>query len=312
MSPISEMEIFAQVVASGGMSAAARELGLSPAVISKKLSKLEARLGTLLLQRTTRQIALTEAGKGYYERVVAILASIEEAEAFVSRTSSAVRGRLRVSAPTSFGRMHIAPHLPTFLRRYPEVSLQLDLSDTFVDIVGQGYDVAIRIGQLEDSSMVAKRLAPIHRVLCAAPSYLATHGPVRSLADLQSRHTCLAADQQDLWRLEGPEGEQSIRVKGPLTTNSSEVVREAVLAGIGVALRSTWDVGEELRTGLLVPILPEYRASRRIALQAVYPSRAFMPAKLRAFIDFLSTTYGPSPYWDRDLEQIDNPPTKGA
>ncbi|MDX5592936.1 LysR family transcriptional regulator [Pseudovibrio sp. SPO723] len=306
MSTISEMEIFTQVVASGGMSAAARELGLSPAVVSKKLSKLEQRLGTRLLQRTTRQIALTEAGQGYYERVLEILASIDEAEAYVSRRSSAVQGLLRVSAPTSFGRMHIAPHLNQFLLNHPEVTLQLDLSDTFVDIVGEGYDVAIRIGHLEDSSLVARRLAPIHRILCAAPGYLERHGPVYSLEDLLENHVCLAATQQELWRLEGPEGDVTVHSRGPLRTNSSEVVREAVLAGVGVALRSTWDVGEELRQGKLVTILPVYRASRHIALQAVYPSRHFVPAKLRAFVEFLATLYSPRPYWDADLPEIGN------
>lgn len=300
MSDYTDMEIFARVVTSGGMSAAGREMGLSPAVISKRLRRLETRLGTRLLQRTTRQIALTEAGQGYYERVVAILASIEEAEAFVNRRSAMARGTLKVSAPTSFGRLHIAPHLGRFLDSYPDLGINLQLSDEFVDVVGEGYDLAIRIADLADSSLVARRLAPIHRVLCAAPSYLERHGEPQHLSDLD-RHHLLAAASQDPWKLEGPEGPIAVRVHGNLVTNSSEVVREAVLAGMGIALRSTWDVGPELSSGRLRVVLPEYRASSRIGLYAVYPSRRFLPAKVRVFIDFLAELYGPQPYWDRGL-----------
>lgn len=298
-----DMEIFARVVTSGSMSQAGRDMGLSPAVVSKRLRRLEERLGTRLLQRTTRQISLTEAGQGFYERVVAILASIEEAEGFVARRSHLARGVLKISAPTSFGRMHIAPHLGTFLAANPDLAVDLELSDDFVDIVGGGFDLAVRIAELTDSSLVARRLAPIHRVLCAAPAYLERHGEPKSIAEL-ARHACLAAANQDPWRLEGPDGPVSVRASGPVRTNSSEVVREAVLAGIGIAFRSTWDVGAELRTGSLRLVLPQYRSSRHVAVHAVYPSRRFLPAKVRVFIDFLANAYGPAPYWDAGLEAI--------
>ena len=296
------MEIFARVVGAGSMSAAGREMGLSPAVVSKRLRRLEDRLGTRLLQRTTRQLALTEAGQGYYERVVAILASVEEAEAFVSRRSAVARGTLKVSAPTSFGRMHIAPHLSAFLTAHPELACNLDLTDELVDIVGEGYDLAIRIAELEDSSLVARRLAPVHRVLCAAPSYLERAGVPRSISDLETNHVCLSTTQQETWRLEGPDGAELVRTGGPIRTNSSEVVREAVLSGLGIALRSTWDVGPELRAGKLALVLPDYRASKDVGLFAVYPSRRFLPAKVRVLIDFLADLYGPSPYWDEGLD----------
>ncbi len=165
MDRLNELDIFARVVATGSMSAAGREMGLSPPVVSKRIKRLEARLGARLLQRTTRQIALTETGRGFYERVVAILANVDEAEAWVSRRSAVARGLLRVSAPTSFGRMHIAPHMRQFLARYPDITLELSLSDEFVDVIGEGYDVAIRIADLADTSLVAKRLAPNHRIL---------------------------------------------------------------------------------------------------------------------------------------------------
>lgn len=303
MSAFMDMEIFSRVVTSGSMSQAGRDMGLSPAVVSKRLRRLEERLGTRLLQRTTRQISLTEAGQGFYERVVAILASIDEAESFVARRSHLARGVLKISAPTSFGRMHIAPHLGAFLAANPDLSIDLELSDEFVDIVGGGFDLAVRIAELTDSSLVARRLAPIHRVLCATPGYLDRHGEPQSIADL-ARHACLAAANQDPWKLEGPDGQVSVRASGPVKTNSSEVVREAALAGVGIAFRSTWDVGAELRSGRLKIVLPQYRSSRHVAVHAVYPSRRFLPAKVRVFIDFLAQVYAPAPYWDEGLAAI--------
>ncbi|WP_321499304.1 LysR family transcriptional regulator [Breoghania sp.] len=302
MNDFADMEIFARVVTAGSMSAAGREMGLSPAVVSKRLRRLEDRLGTRLLQRTTRQIALTEAGQGYFERVTAILTQVEEAESFVTRRSGIAKGRLKVAAPTSFGRKHIAPHLLPFLDANPDLSVDLELSDNFVDIVGEGYDLAIRIAELSDSSLVAKRLARIHRVLCASPTYLERHGTPRTIADLAG-HTCLAAANQDPWRLDGPDGPVIVRAHGRLATNSNEVVLQAVRAGVGVALRSTWDVGADLREGRLQVVLPEYRASRHVAIYAVYPSRRFLPAKVRVFIDYLAALYGPEPYWDEGLDE---------
>ncbi|WP_407048312.1 LysR family transcriptional regulator [Methyloraptor flagellatus] len=303
MSEFVDMEIFARVVGAGSMSAAGREMGLSPAVVSKRLRRLEDRLGTRLLQRTTRQISLTEAGQGFYERVVAILASIDEAEAFVSRRSALAHGTLKISAPTSFGRLHIAPHLGPFLKQNPDLAVHLDLDDAFVDIVGNGFDLAIRIAELSDSSLVARRLAPIHRVLCATPEYIAERGVPRTVDDLAG-HVCLAAAPQDHWRLEGPAGAVAFRPVGPIHTNSSEVVREALLSGLGIALRSTWDIGPELAAGRLVVVMPGYRASRHVAVHAVYPTRRFLPAKVRVFIDYLAQLYGPQPYWDRGLDHL--------
>jgi len=299
--PISDLEIFARVVTAGNMSAAGREMGLSPAVVSKRISHLEQRLGARLFQRTTRQLTLTEAGQGFYDRVVNILAGIEEAEAYVTRRNTVPRGTLKVTAPTAFGRMHIAPYLCEFLSEFPDIVIDLDLSDSFVDIVGSGFDVAIRVAELEDSSLVARKLAPNNRVICAAPSYLEKHGVPETLADL-AKHNCLAPSAQDVWRLQGPEGPTTIRVNGNIRTNSTEVVREAVLTGLGIALRSTWDVGPELKSGRLKIVLPEYQESPRVAVYAVYPCRQYVPAKLRVFVDFLAAKYGPEPYWNKGLE----------
>lgn len=300
MDRFGDLDVFAHVVTARGMSAAGRQLNLSPAVISKRIRRLEERLGVRLLQRTTRQLSLTEAGQGFYERVVSILSSIEDAEAWVASGAGQARGTLRVSAPTSFGRLHIAPHLKPFLDAHPLVIVELVLSDAFLDIVGEGFDLAIRIADLRDSSLVAKRLAPNHRVLCATPGYLAAAGVPSNIEDL-SRHT-LIAHNADHWRLDGPEGPVSVRVNGPLRTNSSEVVREALLAGLGIALRSTWDVGPELKSGALRRVLPAYSVGNRVAVHAVYPSRRHMEQKVRAFVDYLGELYGQTPYWDAGLE----------
>ena len=302
MTPTSDLEIFARVVTAGNMSAAGREMGLSPAVVSKRISHLERRLGARLFQRTTRQLTLTDTGRGFYERIVTVLAGIEEAEAFVSRRNTSPQGRLRISAPTSFARMHIAPHLGSFLATYSDLKIELNLTDDFVDIVGEGYDLAIRIGELADSSLVARKLAPSRRVICAAPSYLKVHGIPSTLDDLL-RHRCLSAGNQEIWRLEGPEGPVQLRVDSAIATNSSEVVSACVRTGLGIAMRSTWDIGPELESGALQIVLPSYHESSRVAVYAIYPSRRYMAAKLQVFIDFLIQLYGPrEPYWDQGLD----------
>lgn len=298
MSQLGDLEIFARVVTAGSMSGAARALGLAPAVVSKSIKRLEERLGTRLLQRTTRQISLTEAGQGFYARVLAILAGVEEAEAFVLGRGAKMQGVLKVSAPASFGRMHIAPHLKRFMDRFPDLGINLVLTDEFNDIIAGGFDLAIRIGEPNDSSLVARRIAPVKRVLCASPDYIAAHGSPKSISDLR-HHICIRPHNSDTWRLVGPEGPIVHRLEGKLVTNSSEVIREAVLSGMGIALRSTWDVGPELKSGALVKVLPDIEGSRNVTLSAVYPSRQFLPAKVRAFIDFLTDLYGPVPYWER-------------
>lgn len=298
MTNLGDLDVFSRVIALGSMSLAAREMGLSPAVVSKRIKRLEERLGTRLLQRTTRQISLTEAGQGYYERVIGVLAGLEEAEAFAAGRASQVTGSLKISAPTSFGRMHIAPHLKPFMQAHPQLSLQLMLSDEFTDIVGGGYDMAIRINDPTDSSLVAKKLATVRRVLCASPDYLTEHGTPHTLDDLKHHH-CVPAHNNESWRLVGPQGPINYRPDGMLITNSSEVIREAVLAGLGIGLRSTWDVGAELKSGRLIQVLPAYEGSRHLSLSAVYPSRQFLPAKIRLFIDYLTALYGPVPYWER-------------
>ena len=304
MTAISDLDIFARVARTGNMSAAGREIGLSPAVVSKRISLLEEQLGARLFQRTTRQLTLTETGEGYFKRVVDILALVEEAEDFVSRRNTNPRGVLKVTAPTSFSRMHVTPYLPDFLERYPQIELDVHLTDNFVDIIRDGFDVAIRIGELRDSSLVARKLANETRVICAAPSYVERMGAPKSLADLEN-HNCLAAGAQDVWRLESKSGQHQFRVKGNIRSSSAELVRDALVQGLGIALRATWDVGPELASGALQVVLPEYRGSSNVAIYAVYPCREFMPAKVNALIEYLAERYGHDPYWEKGFSLRD-------
>ncbi|MGE0765917.1 MAG: LysR family transcriptional regulator [Hyphomicrobiaceae bacterium] len=303
MTAITDLEIFARVARTGNMSAAGREMGLSPAVVSKRVSLLEEKLNVRLFQRTTRQLTLTETGEGYFRRVVDILNLIEEAENFVNRRNTTPRGLLKVAAPTSFSRLHIAPFLPDFLAKFPEIELEFHLTDNFVDIIREGFDLAIRIGELQDSSLVQRKLAADTRVICASPRYVekAEHGALTELADLDF-HNCLSAGAQDYWRLEGPDGQHQLRVKGNIRSNSFEFMREALLSGLGLGLRSTWDVGPELKSGALQVVLPEYRGSSNVAIYAVYPCRDFMPEKMNVFIEYLADLYGPEPYWNEGLD----------
>ena len=303
MSNFSDLDVFVRVVATGSMSAAGRELGLSPAVVSKRLRRLEDRLGSRLLQRTTRQISLTDAGQGYYERAVAILASIEEAEAFVTGRSSTPEGTLKVTAPTMFGRMHIARHLGRFMASHDKLSVNIQLDDSQLDIVGEGFDLAVRIGELPDSSLVARKLAEVRYVLAATPSYVERRGMPESPADLKN-HSCVPSDIRDPWRLRGPNGEQAQhRPEGPLHTNSSEVVRESVMAGTGIGLRPLWEIGEALSDGVLTRILPDWEGESDVAIHAVYPSRRFLPTKVRLFIDFLAELYA-DPIWEPGEQRL--------
>jgi DNA-binding transcriptional LysR family regulator len=295
------LDIFARVARTGNMSAAGREIGLSPAVVSKRISQLEERLGARLFQRTTRQLMLTETGAGYFKRVVDILSLCEEAEDFVSRRNTKPRGLLKVTMPTAFGRLHIAPYIDSFLARYPEIELHVSSSDVIVDIIREGFDLAIRIGELEDSSLVARRLAPDTRVLCAAPAYIAKHGLPAKLANLEA-HNCLVADAVELWKLSGPEGEVQVRPYGTVRSDSGEVIRELVMSGVGIGLLSTWDVGPALRSGALRLVLPQYRGVTAGAVHAVYPSREYMPAKVDVLIEFLADLYGAVPYWEREID----------
>lgn len=297
-----EMTIFSRVVASGSLSAAAREVGLSPAMVSRRLAALEARLGVRLVNRTTRSLSLTEEGAAYHEACARILAEIDEANGLASAGRAEPRGVLKVTMPASFGHKHVAPLIPSFAARYPKVQLALRLSDRRINLIEEGFDVAIRIEELADSSLAARKLAPNRRVVCASPAYLRRHGTPRTPADL-ARHDCLVANWEQgfamTWDYKGPDGRPgAVRVAGRYACDNWEVLREWALAGLGVALKSTWDVRAHLEDGSLVPLFPGYTFDTDVAIYAVYPHRRYLPAKTRVFIDFLVDSFGPEPYWD--------------
>ena len=293
-----DYRLFALVIETGSISAAGRKLGLSPAAASKRLAALEERLGARLIHRTTRRLATTVAGQAFYEEIRAILAAADAAEARVSGRAERPAGLLRISAPTSFGRLHVAPHLPAFLDLYPQVSAELLLDDGYSDLLADRIDVAIRIAPAPESVALATRLlAPNRRVLCAAPRYLETHGEPASLDDLAG-HRLLAARHQSPWRLEGPDGKRSVEVESIVATNSSEVVRELCLAGVGLALRSTWDVGSELASGVLRRVLPGWQGATDVAIWAVHAKAEPLPAAVTAYVGHMAAALGPVP-WER-------------
>jgi DNA-binding transcriptional LysR family regulator len=294
---ISDYDLFRRIVATGSLSAAGRELHLSPGMVSKRLARLEARLGTPLIHRTTRKMATTEVGQLFYEDVIGIMAQIASAEARVAGLAERPSGCLRVAAPNSFGRLHIAPHLGNFLKEYPNVLVELLLDDTFADLMDQKVDVAIRITTPPDAGFSAELLALNRRILCAAPSYLAAFGSPGKLEDLE-RHHLLTASHQSPWRLEGANKSEILEIKSRIVTNCSDVVREAAVAGLGIALRSTWDISREMREGKLVRILPEWRGASNVGIYAVWPRAALAHVNVRALVAFMKYLYGPSPYWE--------------
>jgi DNA-binding transcriptional LysR family regulator len=300
MDPLDGIAAFVSVIDAGSFSAAARRLKLSKSAVSAHLQRLEQRLGVRLLNRTTRRLAVTEAGAAYYRHCARILAEAEAAEQAASALQREPRGTLRISAPDSFGWMHVAPAIPDFLARYPELALDIALSPRPVNLVDEGIDLAIRIGVIEDPSLVVRRLAPSRFVLCAAPAYLDRAGAPREPRDLASHH-CLCVSLVswgNAWRFVGAKGEERVAVSGVLRSNNAEMLRGAALDGLGIALLPSWAVGDELASGRLKRVLPDWEPPAS-SIYAVYPGNRLLTAKVRAFVDHLARRFGPVPYWDR-------------
>jgi DNA-binding transcriptional LysR family regulator len=297
------MLVFSKVVQAGSLSAAARELGVSTAVVSRTLAGLETRLGVRLVNRTTRSLHLTDEGASYYETSQRILAEIDEADAAVTSRRIEPQGVLKVALPASFGHQHIAPLIPRFAQRYPKVELALSLSDRSFNLIEEGFDLAVRIAELKDSSLAARKLAPNRRVVCASPDYLRAHGEPKTPQDL-AKHNCLVTTWEHgfamAWDYKSPVGKRgTVRVSGRYACDNWEVLRDWAVSGLGVALKSTWDVRKQLEEGTLVPLLPGYDFGTDVGIYAVYPHRRHLPAKTRVFIDFLAESFGPEPYWDK-------------
>ncbi|MBL6946627.1 MAG: LysR family transcriptional regulator [Rhodospirillales bacterium] len=299
MDDLSSLAVFARVAERQSFTAAARDLGLSKSAVSKKLAALEGRLGARLLNRTTRRISLTEAGTAFFERARRILSDLDEAEQAVTRLQAEPRGNLRVNAPMSFGIQHMAPAMADFMAMYEDLTVTMDLNDRLVDLAEEGYDVAVRIAKLTDSTLIARKLAPARLAVCASPEYWRRHGVPEHPHDLAG-HNCLFYTylaQQDQWAFDGPDGPFSVRVRGNLRANSGDALRAAAAAGLGVYFGPTFIVGDDLRAGRLASALDEY-AHTDLSIYAVYPHRLNVSAKVRVFVDFLAERFGAEPYWD--------------
>lgn len=297
MSKLKELEAFAQVANKGSLTAAAAEEGVTPAIIGRRLDALEDRLGVRLMVRTTRKLTLTQEGEAFLEDCQRILTDLANAEAQITLGSSRATGHLKVTAPAGFGRKHVAPLLLEFLRAHPEVGASLDLSDRTVDLVGEGIDCAVRLGGLVDSSLVAVRLGEMKRVVVGSPAYFQRQGVPRTLDDLSAHH-CLALATQPGWDFRQAGRDLLFKPPGRFVCNDGAVLHEWALAGMGLAWRSLWEVGEDLRWGRLVPVLDEY-ATPPVGIHAVFPQRRHLPLRVRLFIDLLKDNYGRPDYWDR-------------
>ncbi len=284
---IQDMRIFARVAAIQNLSAVGAELGLTPGTISKRLQALEDDLGVRLFDRTTRSIHITDEGRIFLEHVERILRNIDEAKAAVGDKVARPKGHLHVSAPASLAQLYIAPAICTFLRRYPEISVRIDLSDRIVNLHDQGYDVAIRTGALSDSALIAKRLAPDRHVVVAAPSYLEEHGTPETPEALAD-HDCLILGDAWQWSFSKGFEQFSVRVGGPLRSNSGDLLRLAAIEGQGIIRSSELRVRRDIEAGALVRLLPDYEVTARAAIWAVYPSAKHVLPKLRVFLDFLA------------------------
>jgi DNA-binding transcriptional LysR family regulator len=290
------MAVFAKVVESASFAAAARHFAMSPAMVSKHIRTLEERLGVRLLNRTTRHVSATEVGQNYYERCLRILNELEDAERAAGDLEAAPRGLLRVTTSVSFGAHQLAPAIADYLIAYPDVSIDLSLHDNYVDLVEERIDLAIRLGQLADSSLIAKKLYAVEMVLCASPGYLAAHGAPQTPRDLVKHH-CLIYTYATprMWTFTDPNGKaEVIRVSGPLSANSGDPLLALALKDAGILLGPDYLVADDLNAGRLVRLLPNYK-TQETPVYAVYPHSHFLPAKTRTFIDFLAARFAHLP-----------------
>ena len=300
MDSVAGMRVFARVVEAGSFSAAGRQIGAVPSSISRQIGELETTLGARLFHRTTRKLSLTEAGRLYYERAQEILVAVDEAKLAVSEIGGAPSGILRLTAPASLARLHLAAALAAFHARYPAVHVVLSASDRVADLFEGEFDVAIRVGRLRDSSLIARKIGEGRRVMCASPAYLARAG-VPALPEELAAHNCLTFRTHpgtNVWGFRTPRVTANVRVSGSLYADSGEALCAAAVAGLGLVLVPEWLVGLDLDEGRLVHVLPEHEVVPAASpLYALYPHQRHLPPKVRAFIDFLAERFAPDYAW---------------
>lgn len=309
---VTGLQVFSRVAALGSLSAAARALGMSQTMATKHMAALEDRLGVRLLHRTTRRMTLTEAGRTYLDAAERILGDLEEADARASAETLLVRGTLRLNAPVSFGIREIAPLLPEFAGLHRDLTVDLGLNDRHVDLLEEGWDLVIRVGRLEDSTMIARRLCACRLVVCAAPDYVERHGAPNTLSELKD-HNCLGytlsrATGTDRWAF-GATGTILAPVGGNLKANNGDALVAAAIAGQGIIYQPNFLVSREIRAGLLVPLPLDHQPAETVGIFAAYPPDRTPPAKVRAAIDFFAAKWGGTPPWDRALDALQTPGT---
>jgi len=295
------MEVFVRVVDCGSFAEAARALNLSRAMVSKHIQSLEDRLGVRLLNRTTRRLSLTEIGTAYYERAQTVLYDVEEAERVIGDLHIGARGTLKINAPMSFGIRHLTPALCDFHRDFPQIHVDLTLNDRYVDLIEEGYDVAIRIGKLTDSALIARKLAPCRIILCAAPRYLAAQGTPQRPDDLAHHNSLIYTLTQKpgeitLQHLDG--STELAQMRGSISANNGDVLHHMAVEGAGIVALPSFIIGPSLHSGALVPVLPHYQIPP-LAIHAVYPHARYLTTKVRMLIDYLVARYQDAPPWDR-------------
>ena len=310
MDTLSGMRLFTKVVETGGFSAAGRQVGVNASSVSRQVGRLEDALGTRLLNRSTRHIGLTEAGRLYYERASRIVADVEEANAAVAELAEAPRGTLRLNAPVVFGRRYVTPYMREFLEIHPEVQIELNVTDHYVDLIEEGADLAIRIGGPSPSTYIVRKLATIDRVLCASPDYFARHGRPRRPEDLAA-HNCIVLRRHPgevVWELIGEDGTFAVPVSGNFSSNNSDAIAAAMTAGIGIVLLPVWMVGREIQQGRAEIVLGEYRAHPTDLsddVYAVFPHARNLSAKVRACVDFLAREFRREPDFRIGISPLD-------
>lgn len=302
MGRFEDMQVFARIVEAGGIGRAADQLGIAKSAVSRRLSDLEARLGVQLLNRSTRKSSLTDAGRSYYDRSAQILSDAADLDAALSDTQASLEGVIRLAAPLSFGIMHLRPGISDFAAAHPGVTFEIDLSDRKVNLIEEGFDLAIRIADLADSNLIARKLTTIHHVVCGSPAYLAAHGAPATPEDLRD-HDILHYSNAPTssWRYTDRTGAAgAISLRARMSASNGGFLRDIAIAGHGLAMQPTFLVYEALETQELIPVLTDYRWPSLDA-HVIYPQTRHLSRRVRAFIDFLATRFGDAPYWDRNL-----------
>ncbi|HEX7968663.1 MAG TPA: LysR family transcriptional regulator [Stellaceae bacterium] len=302
MNRLDDMALFVRLVDAGSFTAAAERAGLSKSLLSRRIAALEDRLAARLLNRTTRRLSVTETGAGFYERSKRILTEVEEAETLAGCDDAEPRGTLRVAAPMSFGMRHLSPAFADFLRSHAELSVELDLNDRFVDLASEGHDLAVRVGRLPDSNLVARKLAPSRMAVVASPAYVAAHGKPATPGDLVGRPLLSYSNRSmaDEWRFTGLGDRLAGRLTQRMSANNGEVLLDAAVAGLGIAALPTFIASPALARGDLLRLL-ERHPIEESGIYALYLPNRHLSAKVRRFVDFLAERFGGEPYWDKVL-----------